>query len=503
MNQFFRNVTSNFGIAGIEAIVFILLTPYVVHKLGIADYAVWVLIEAVAYFLGFFDVGIPEAQVRQHARLRRLGRLDAIGRLHGTVITVFLGAGTLAFIVAVVFAVLPTASLLDIPESALPLYVPLFALIGLSVLLAFVESALDGIFEGNERFDAVNRIDVALTLLDAALVVLVLSMGHGLLALAALEVATTALAILIKWRAVKRLFPIAAAPQLGFHRESWRSISNFSWWNCLNEFTTEGTAQLVKLIIPMLLGSALLTPYSLVVALAAGIFVIAEPISDIFLPVSASRHAANDRHGLTALQLRGTKLVTLFTLPVTLVVLFFGRDILDLWVGAEYTNVSDAFLWLVAADFFFSTFLWTSLNILIAAGDMKRVFWMSLFEVAVSFVLILLLAPSLGLPGLALAALIANVATGLLLFLPRACALTNLEVPRLLWSGLIVRVLCVLPAAAVGYYLSTQVDLPGWLGTGFAALITAAIAGAGLVFLASTPRERARYWVSLRRVARA
>lgn len=503
VNQFFRNVTSNFGIAGIEALIFILLTPYVVHKLGIADYAVWVIIETVAYFLGFFDLGIPEAQVRQHARLSQLGKLREIGKLHGTVITVFVAAGLVALAAAVVFALLPTAPLLDIPDSALPIYLPLLTLIGLSVLLAFVESALDGIFEGNQRFDVMNKLDVALTLVDAVLVVTVLAMGYGLVALAALEVATTLFAIAIKWRTVRRMFPAATAPRIGFDRTSWRSIRGFSWWNCINEFTTEGTAQLVKLIIPVLLGSALLTPYTLVVALAAGIFVIAEPISDIFLPVSAARHAANDRRGLAALQLRGTKLVTLFTLPVTLIVVFFGTTILDLWVGAEYTDVSVWFLWLVAADFFFSTFLWTSLNVLMAAGDMKRIFQISLFEVALSLVLILSLAPSLGLPGLALAALIANVVTGLFLFLPRACAATDLSVAGLVWKGLVLRLAGAAPAAAVGYYIAAYLTPTGWLETGLAALLTAAIALVGLVFMASTPWERGRYWVSLRRVVGA
>lgn len=503
VNQFFRNVSSNFGIAGIEALVFILLTPYVVHKLGIADYAVWVIIETVAYFLGFFDLGIPEAQVRQHARLTRIGKLRDVGKLHGTVITVFVGAGLAAFAVALAFALLPTAPLLDIPESTLPIYLPLFALIGVSVLLAFVETALDGIFEGNQRFDIMNKLDVGLTLLDATLVVAVLAMGYGLVALAALEVLTTLFAIAIKWRTVSRVFPAAAAPKLGFDKSSWQSIRSFSWWNCINEFTTEGTAQLVKLIIPVLLGSALLTPYTLVVAMAAAIFVIAEPISDIFLPVSAARHAAEDREGLAALQLRGTKLVTLFTLPAALVVVFFGANILDLWVGAEYTDVGPWFLRLVAADFFFSTFLWTSLNVLMAAGDMKRFFQISAFEIALSLGLILFLAPALGLTGLALAALIANLVTGLFLFLPSACATTGLGVIRLIWSGLLLRLLGVAPAVAVGYFITANLTPTGWIETGIAALVTAAMALIGLVFMASTPWERGRYWVSLRRVINA
>src|SRR5690606_4223778 len=133
----------------------------------------------------------------------------------------------------------------------------------------------------------------------------------------------------------------------------------FSFWNSLNDIVTEGTAHFDKLLIPILLGSALLTPYSLVLMIAAAVFIVAEPITDTYLPIAANRHARGDATGIGALLTRGTKLVNLATLPVLVVVLCFGQELLELWVGEAYTRVAPAVLWLTVINCYVSTYFWT------------------------------------------------------------------------------------------------------------------------------------------------
>jgi O-antigen/teichoic acid export membrane protein len=182
-------------------------------------------------------------------------------------------------------------------------------------------------------------------------------------------------------------------------------------------------------------------------------------------------------------------------------ILFFGNGILALWVGAEYTDIPAAVLWFTAANFFFSTYLWTALNVLMGAGEIRRIFFISVFEVALVLALILALVPTTGLPGLALAGLVGNVLTGLFLFIPAACRLTTVTPRRFVARGLLPMLAAALPGSLAGAGLTAWLGPEGWLETLGAAAITGGVTLLGLLALSTTPRERARYYVTFRRLA--
>jgi O-antigen/teichoic acid export membrane protein len=344
-------------------------------------------------------------------------------------------------------------------------------------------------------------VDLVFAVLSALATVAVLLAGYGLVALAIVALLDTMLRSISKLIVSARVFPAEAQPRLGFDRASWRSIKSYSLWNSLNDFVTEGTAQFDKILIPLLLASTLVTPYSLVVAMAAAIFLLAEPITDTFLPIASARHNTNDRVGLTAFLLRGTRLVTLMTLPVAVIVVFFGEEILALWVGREYTDVPATVLWFTAANFFFSTYLWTSLNVLMGAGEIKRIFWISLAEIVLVLALVFSLVPSMGLPGLALAGLIANVVTGVFLFVPAACHKTTFQPLEFLTKSLPPLLLAVLPGVITAWSLSDRLDLTSWASIALAVAATGTVSMASLLFVGTTRREKLRYYVIFRRVA--
>lgn len=502
MSRFLRNVGSNFFVSLVEAAILIILTPFVVRSLGVEQYAVWVIIQTIGYFLSFFDLGLPDAQVQRHAILYARGQLAKVGRLHGTVLIVFFGAGVAAFVAALGLGLALPTELLDLPPEGNPgFYLLLFALIGLSAWLSFLDLGLDGMFEGYQRFDLMNAIDVIIDIAAAICVVGALALGYGLIALALIELFAGLLGLVAKVLVARRSFPLQAFPVLRFDRESWLSVRGNSWWNCLNDFMTEGTAQLGKLAIPVLLGSALVTPYSLGVSLATAIFVLAEPLTDVFLPITAARYSSKDKEALTTLLVRGTKLVTMASLPIAIVVGLFGPEILDAWVGNEYVDLSRTFLAVTAADFFISAYLMTAMTLIMGAGGFRKLFLYSAIEVGSVLILIVALTPGWGLEGFAIAGLLANVATGLLLFLPAACQLTNLTTWRLLGITLVPMVLAAIPGVLVGAYLGDVLDSTNLIGlittiAGVLVLSVSLMLGFG-----SSGWERARYLVIFRRLS--
>jgi O-antigen/teichoic acid export membrane protein len=161
MSRFLRNVSSNYAVAAVHAALLLAVTPFVVDRLGASHYAVWIIVQTIGYFLGFLDLGLADAQVRQHARLAARGASRDLPRLHGTVLTVLAGAGLVAILLAAGIALLPSAALLDIPGTARDHYAALLLLVGVAAAAAMLDTGFDGIFEGHQRYDLMNLVNLA------------------------------------------------------------------------------------------------------------------------------------------------------------------------------------------------------------------------------------------------------------------------------------------------------------------------------------------------------
>lgn len=495
-----RNVSSNYLYAVVNGLVLVVLTPIVVRTLGVEMYAVWVIVQTLAYYLGFLDLGVVDAQVQRHAVLASQKRFDEIGRLHGTVLCFFLAAGMVGLLIAIAVAALPSAQLFDVPAAAREAYGTALVLASVAMLLSFAGSAFNGIYEGFQRYDLMNAVNIVVSIVEAVSIYAVLAAGAGIVALAIVKIGAEALRAVLKLATAWRVFPSYALPRLRFDRSSWRAIRGFSFWNSLNDIVTEGTAHFDKLLIPILLGSALLTPYSLVLMIAAAVFIVAEPITDTYLPIAANRHARGDATGIGALLTRGTKLVNMATLPVLVVVLCFGQELLELWVGEAYTRVAPAVLWLTVINCYVSTYFWTALSVLMGAGLVKRMFWASLLELAIVLVLIMILVPPFGLTGLALGGLIGNVVIGFKYFIAKACRLGDLRLGSFLFATMLRPAAGAAPALAVGIGLELFAAPQSWLGVLLACAITGLVCFGGVAAVSSSRWERARWYATAHRL---
>jgi O-antigen/teichoic acid export membrane protein len=196
--QLFRNVSSNYLKVGIDGVIAIVLTPYLVQELGVAQYAIWIIVNTLGYYLGFLDLGVSDAQVQRHSVLQARGATVELGQLHGTVLVFFAAAGGLAFAVSIGVAALPSAELFDVPAELRGTFTLVLPLIGLAVFVSFLDAAFSGLFEGYQRYDLMNVIDIVVAVLEALATYAVLSAGYGMTGVAAVLAAGGAAALIVK-----------------------------------------------------------------------------------------------------------------------------------------------------------------------------------------------------------------------------------------------------------------------------------------------------------------
>jgi O-antigen/teichoic acid export membrane protein len=184
----------------------IVLTPYVLHRLGAVEYGIWVLIGAVVGYLGLVDLGFGTSFVKHVAEYH--ARDDAAG------VSGVLSAG-LAFYAAVAGIILLIASfglgwildLLTVPRG-LEGTVRIALELGIvaSLCANFIE-LYQSITNGLQRMDVSNAIAVFMSVGYAIGCVIVLELGFGLVGLAAAQLVIQVLGVVASVCLAHRLYP--------------------------------------------------------------------------------------------------------------------------------------------------------------------------------------------------------------------------------------------------------------------------------------------------------
>lgn len=71
--QILKNVGSSWTALGINVIVGVFLSPFILHRLGDAAFGIWVLIFSITGYYGLFDLGIRSSIVRYVSKYTATG----------------------------------------------------------------------------------------------------------------------------------------------------------------------------------------------------------------------------------------------------------------------------------------------------------------------------------------------------------------------------------------------------------------------------------------------
>lgn len=479
LRQWLRNVAAGYGETLVSAAILILLTPVIVAHLGVEAYGAWVLGHSIAFYLQFFDLGFGEAQVRLHARFAERACRDLIEKLVATVLVCLAVGGAVAAVVGAALAFGASTAWLEVSGALEGQLRTVIALLAVNLLVSIPGSALRSLYEGAQRFDILNARSIVLRLVTAGLQLVLLMKGYGIVALAVVELAASCLAVAIDFVVLRRLMPGLLSVRAAFDRRIWRRIRHFALWTSIDDLVAEGTAHLDELLVVAFLPLALLTPYALCLTLAGAVMPIVRPIAETFFPMAATLHARHRTADLARLLGMGTKAITALALPFAIGLIFFGHDVLALWVPQAAQATSPLLIALLAANFLVSASLWTSGVMLLATNRIRLVVILNVTEVALEVAMIVLLAPRYGLIGVASASLLANLALGLFVEVPLMCRFVNTTPFALLGSAMGRLALAALPVTIMAYLLHELAPPHGWL------TLLAVATGLGVAWLAA------------------
>src|SRR5207249_5021220 len=134
--EILKNVGSSWCALGVNVLVGIFLSPYILHRLGDEAFGLWVLIFSITGYYGLFDLGIRSSIVRYVAKYSAINDYEELNRLINTAMASYGTVGMLSLLVTFSGAFY-VASMVKISAYLLSTARLLLLLVGSAVSLGF------------------------------------------------------------------------------------------------------------------------------------------------------------------------------------------------------------------------------------------------------------------------------------------------------------------------------------------------------------------------------
>src|SRR4051812_48665707 len=180
------SVTWNWAGMAVNMLVGFAVLPFLVLHLGQTTYGLWIVIASLSNYFGMLDLGVRGAVGRNIAYARANGDQAGVNAVLSTALAVLCVAGAIAG--AAMLAVAPVFfRVVDVAPALVPDARTALLLIGLALALNLPLSLFDATLWAYQRFDLLNAIDIPAALVRAGLTFWLIGRGHGLVALAVIN----------------------------------------------------------------------------------------------------------------------------------------------------------------------------------------------------------------------------------------------------------------------------------------------------------------------------
>jgi O-antigen/teichoic acid export membrane protein len=481
--EIFKNVGSSWFGLGVNILVGIFLSPFILHRLGDTAYGIWILIFSVTGYYGLFDLGIRSSIVRYVSTYTATGDQEGLAKLINTSLATYTTIGAAAMVVTLICSLF-VDRLFRIPADFLGTARLLFLMVGTAVALGFPTGVFGGILEGLQRFYFVNLTNVISTLLRAALIIAALRHGYGLLTVAFITVSLPLLSSLARAIIALRVLPVRFGWQY-VDRGAFREIANYSAVSFILMIGYKLRYKTDEIVIGTFLSVTAITYFSIGDRLLDYAAEVVGSLAQLFVPMAGQSHAKGDTDRLRTIWIAGNRACAMIIFPITAILIILGKSVITAWVGARYVAASYPVLVVLAVPMMFTLAQGASTRILYGMAKHKPLAWVTLMESLANLILSIVLIRPFGIVGDAFGTAIPLMCTSFL-FLPRhMCRLLGVRMGTYLREAYTLPVLLTLPLAATLLLMRRWFEASNYLEVGLQTLIGFVPYGLGLLWAAS------------------
>ena len=329
-----KNVVSNWTGLVVTGVFSVLLTPVMIHHLGIVYYGMWILAASLLDYYGLIDVAMRTALFRFVARFRGANQRGELADTISTALTIATATGfVLLALIPLVASILPRFFLLA--NSSTHLFRWVLTLVGISLSLTIPARVLGSYLCGLGRFDLYNLSGIIAACVRGVLFLLILHQGGGVIAIAVATLGTALLSLLLNWRLFRYAEPDIS---VSWHHANWaraKQLAGYGSYAFLNLGGESLRSYTDAAVIARVLTIALVTPFNIATRLMDYFQLVMSAIASPLL-TAMSEIAGQSSGDLTEFFLSSTKYMALISAFIASIFLLEGKALIRLWVGPAF-----------------------------------------------------------------------------------------------------------------------------------------------------------------------
>lgn len=484
-----RNILSNWTGYLVTAVIGFLLSPFIVHSLGTTGYGLWTLVLSLTGYFGLLDLGIRSSVGRFVARYLALNDHHSANRTLSTAFGILASGGTLALLATIVIVKFFFHSFhveAQFESSAKTALI----ITGVTMSCALPLGVLSSLLVALERFDILSGVTIVGELLRAALIVVFLRMGYGLIAVALIALFITVAEYSAMGLCAKTLYrPLRLSPAL-IDRAMFRELFGFGIYRFIWIVANQLIFYSDSLVIGIFVSVGAITYFAIAGSLINYGRNFVSLVTDTFYPAATRMDAKHDMAGLRELLILGTKVALLIALPICFGFIFLGKQFIILWMGKEYSS-SAFFLIVLTIAQFGSMSQYVSALVLAGMAKHKLLAYFILAEGIANLILSIVLVRRIGLVGVAWGTVVPDIICMAVIVPWYTLHILKLSAREYIVRALIGPVIAVLPIVAIGYAFSIRVLTPSWSIFGGEVLVICGVFAATSYFVCLDRAQRA------------
>src|SRR6266542_2218013 len=221
-----RNAIYNLANSVARPLAMVLATPFILSRLGLHVFGIWMLGSSIAGALGLAGTGLADATVKYVSSRWAEGDVAGTNRIVATTLGLYgvLGIGVAGAVAAA--SPLIAAHVLRTSPGEQRMVTQVLQLAGLGILMRSIESVFTATLRGLERYDLTAKLATADMLLTVLSAVALVALGHGPVAILAATLVITLAGTVVQAGVCRRMIP-GFTPLPRLDRGTARLVASF------------------------------------------------------------------------------------------------------------------------------------------------------------------------------------------------------------------------------------------------------------------------------------
>lgn len=342
---------SAFRVGGffIQLCVAFLLTPLIIHSLGERLYGFWTLVSVFIGYYGLLDMGLSGAVSRFLARAAGSENIQEINKIYNTAFVLFSGIGVIAFLATIIVVVF-APFFIQSQEDAL-LFQSVILILGVNVAISFPVRVFIGVLNSQMEFQLLSMIHIGSLLLRTILIVLALTMGYKIFAIALISFLTSMVSNFLCIYFARKKESIIYMDRKLFDPGTVKVLFNHSYLAFITQMADILIFRIDALVISFYLSLSAVAHYEIAAVLVQYFNQLIGHAIGVLTPYFSRMEGVQNQVGTREALYFGIKISTTISCFVGFGFIFWGSAFIERWVGGNFLDAYAPLVVLTVAMF--------------------------------------------------------------------------------------------------------------------------------------------------------